>query len=69
MAFIVGTDGRVEEARILESSDSRFNDSTLEAVKRFTFLPAEGPNGPERDLMSMPINFLWSKKELVGPTS
>lgn len=62
VTFIVGTDGRAEEARILESSDERFNDSVLEATRRFTFLPAEGPNGPVRDLIAMPLNFVWSKK-------
>jgi TonB family protein len=64
MTFIVETDGRVKEAQILESSDERFNDSALEAIRRFTFLPAEGPLGPVQDLVSMPIYFAWSKKQL-----
>jgi TonB family protein len=62
VSFILGVDGRVEEARILESSDERFNDSALEAIQQFTFLPAEGPNGPERDLVHILFRFVWSAK-------
>jgi TonB family protein len=62
VTFVVGVDGRVEDARIIESSDSRFNDSALDAIRRFTFIPAEEINGPTREMAWMPISFWWSAK-------
>jgi TonB family protein len=62
VSFVVGTDGRVEAARILESSDSRFNDSVLEAIRQFTFIPAQGTDGPTRYMAHMPIAFRWDEK-------
>lgn len=62
VSFVVGTDGRVEAARILESSDSRFNDSVLEAVRQFTFIPAQGTDGPTRYIGQMPFGFQWNEK-------
>jgi TonB family protein len=62
VSFVVGADGRVEDARVLESSDSRFNDSALEAMRRFTFIPAEGVSGPTREIAMQPLNFWWSAK-------
>jgi TonB family protein len=57
----------VENARILESSDSRFNDSALEAIRRFTFIPAEGVNGPTREIAMQPLHFWWSAKAHSDP--
>jgi TonB family protein len=62
VSFVVGTDGKVEAARILESSDIRFNDSVLEATRKFTFLPAQGADGPTRYLGLMPFIFWWDNK-------
>jgi len=62
VSFVVGTDGRVEAARILESSDSRFNDSVLEAVRHFTFIPAQGTDGPTRYIGQIPFGFRWDEK-------
>jgi TonB family protein len=62
VSFVVGTDGRVEAARILESSDSRFNDSVVEATRKFTFLPAQGTDGPTRYIAQMPFAFRWDEK-------
>jgi TonB family protein len=66
LSFVVGIDGRVEDARIVESSDLRFNGSALEAIRRFTFIPAEGPNGPMREMIWMPMSFWWSPKAHEG---
>ena len=57
VSFVVGTDGRVEAARILESSDGRFDDSVLEAVRQFTFIPAQGTDGPTRYIGQIPFGF------------
>jgi TonB family protein len=62
VSFVVGTDGRVEAARILELSDDRFNDSVLEATRKFTFIPAEGSNGSVRYMNWLPFNFEWNEK-------
>jgi TonB family protein len=62
VSFVVGVDGRVEDARVIESSDSRFDASALEAIRRFTFIPAEGVNGPTREIAMQPFNFWWSPK-------
>jgi TonB family protein len=62
VSFVVGTDGRVEAARILESSDVRFNDSVLAATRKYTFIPAEGKDGPVRYMNWMPFNFQWNEK-------
>jgi TonB family protein len=64
VSFVVGVDGRVEDARIIESSDSRFNASALEAIRHFTFIPAEGLNGPTREIAMQPLSFWWSAKAL-----
>jgi TonB family protein len=62
VSFVVGIDGHVEDARIVESSDARFNESAVAAMRGFTFIPAEGANGPVRELAMQPFNFWWSPK-------
>jgi TonB family protein len=63
VSFIVGVDGNVEDVRIFESSDSRFDASALEAMRQFKFLPAEGADGqPERYMNVQPFNFARPKK-------
>lgn len=57
VSFVVGLDGHVEDARVLESSDSRFDTPALEAMRQFKFLPAEGPSGPEREMEVQPFHF------------
>jgi TonB family protein len=58
ISFIVGVDGRVEDARVYESSDSRFDQPALEAIRQFIFIPAEGPSGrPEPAIEVQPIHF------------
>lgn len=57
VSFVVGVNGHVEDARIIESSDSRFNGSVLVAIQKFTFSPALGPNGPVREIAMLPLNF------------
>ena len=57
VSFIIGVNGRVEDARILESSDSRFDSVSIDAVREMKFIPAEGPAGPERAIVTFPITF------------
>lgn len=58
VSFIVGVDGKVEEARVYESSDSRFDQPALDAIRQFIFLPAEGHSGrPEQAIEVQPFHF------------
>lgn len=52
----------MEDARVIESSDARFNASAIEAIRHFTFIPAEGVNGPTREIAMQPLSFWWSAK-------
>lgn len=62
VSFVVGPDGHVEAARVIESSDARFNDSSLTAIFGFTFIPPQGISGPAHELATLPFNFWWSPK-------
>jgi len=62
VSFVVGIDGKVEDARIIESSDSRFNSSAIAAIRKFTWIPAEGAAGPEREMAIVPFYFRAPKK-------
>jgi len=57
VSFVVGPDGQVEAARIIESSDPRFDPYALDAMRKFTFLPAMGERGPEREMEEQPFYF------------
>jgi TonB family protein len=69
VSFVIGPDGSVEAARVIESSDSRFDASALEAMFKTSFLPAEGPDGPERDVELQPIHFRPRGKPQNGPAT
>jgi len=62
VSFVVGTDGRVEDARVIESSDSRFDSSAIDAIRKFTWIPGEGSAGPEREMAIIPFYFRAPKK-------
>ena len=62
VSFIVGPDGHVADARVIESSDARFNDSALAAIRAFTFIAPQGLNGPAYEIAAVPFNFWWSPK-------
>jgi len=58
ISFIVGVDGKVDDARVFESSDSRFDQPALDAIRQFIFVPAEGPSGrPELAIEVQPFHF------------
>jgi TonB family protein len=61
VSIVVGVDGRVEDARVVESSDSRFDTYAVEAMMKFTFVPAEGAAGPERAMADQPFYFRVNK--------
>lgn len=70
VSFVVGKDGRVEDARVIESSDSRFNSSAIDAILKFTWIPAEdSTGGPAREMAHMPFHFKPTLKPQNGSTS
>jgi len=54
---LIGKDGRVEEVLILRSDHEGFNQTTLEAVRRWTFTPAIQAGQPVRVWMTIPVRF------------
>jgi TonB family protein len=63
ISFVVGNDGRVEDARVIESSDSRFDASAIAAIFKFTWIPAEdSTGGPTREMAHIPFHFKPSQK-------
>jgi TonB family protein len=65
VSFVVGKDGRVEDARVVESSDSRFDSSAIDAILKFTWIPAEdSTGGPVREIANIPFHFKPTGKPL-----
>ncbi|HEX3395457.1 MAG TPA: hypothetical protein VHS76_02070 [Steroidobacteraceae bacterium] len=57
VSYVVGVNGRIEDARALWSSDSRFDPFALNAMRQFTFTPAQGRAGPEREMEVLLFEF------------
>jgi periplasmic protein TonB len=55
--FVVDESGRVHNARILESSDPRFDAATLKAVQKWRFEPGKKNGRPIRFRMVAPVVF------------
>ena len=65
VSFVVGKDGRVEDAKVFESSDSRFDASAIDAISKFTWIPAEDSTGnPVREMAHIPFHFRPSLKPM-----
>jgi protein TonB len=54
---LVGEDGTVEEAIVLESSNSVFESSAVEAASRCRFKPAKLEGNPTRSHVAIPFQF------------
>jgi TonB family protein len=57
VSFVVGENGQVEVARVLDSTDARFNDAALAGVRQWRFEPAQSASGPTRAVILVPIVF------------
>jgi TonB family protein len=57
VSYVVGIKGKVDDARVLQSSDPRFDSAAIDAMRKFTFVPAKGANGPEQDMGIQLFNF------------
>jgi TonB family protein len=63
VSFIVDETGGVEAARVLESSDPRFNQPAIDAVLQWRFFPAEGEQGFMKSSFVVPIKFAGQQAE------
>lgn len=54
---IVGTEGTVKEARLLETGTKSFDDEAIRAVKTWTFLPALCDGTPQEAHVQVQVNF------------
>ncbi len=58
VALVIDEAGAVEDVRVLESTDARFEQAALDAVRQWRFSPAEGESGgPVRSFSVAPIVF------------
>jgi len=55
--FIVSTEGRVQDPVVQRSSNPRFNESALSAIKRWRFEPGKRNGRPVSFRMRVPITF------------
>jgi TonB family protein len=62
VAFAVDEEGRVQEPRIFESPDARFDRAALDAVKKWRFFPGAVADKPALFIMVVPIQFDGLKK-------
>jgi TonB family protein len=67
VSFVVGVDGHTEDARVVESTDSRFDESALAAIRRFEFVPASDAAGPTRTMATVPFEYVWFAVAPVEP--
>ena len=63
VSLIVDETGGVEAARVLDSSDPRFNQSAIDAVLQWRFFPAEGEHGFMKSSFLVPVNFAGERAE------
>lgn len=57
VAFIVDEQGRVTDARILESSDSRLDKDSVAAVRKWTYFPGSIGGSPAKFLLVVPLQY------------
>ncbi|MBP9912715.1 MAG: energy transducer TonB [Opitutaceae bacterium] len=75
VSLVIAENGRVEAARVVESSDAKFDQGALDAVLQWKFKPAEGEGGPVKSFSVVPIQFVSPAPEQtaiglnVGPVT
>lgn len=57
VSFVVDENGAVEAARTLETTDARFNQAALDAIRQWRFAPAQSADGPTKMFLSVPLVF------------
>lgn len=66
VSLIVDEAGGVEAARVLDSTDSRFNQSAINAVLQWRFFPAEGEQGFMKSAFVVPLTFQSERAGEIG---
>ena len=57
VSFIVDEKGRVEDARIFESSDSRLDKASVDAVRQWSYYPGTISGKPAKFFFTVPFVF------------
>lgn len=57
VAFVISEDGSVEEVRIFESSDDRYSEPALDAVRAWKFYPGTRAGTPSKFIWIAPVRF------------
>jgi TonB family protein len=65
VSFVVGVDGRVADARVLNASDTAFVTAALQALPVLRFLPAQAAGRPVAVRVEQPLQ--WSVAAPAGP--
>jgi hypothetical protein len=60
VSFVVGLDGRVEDARVLDTTNHRLNSLCLKTIGQRTFAPPRGSSGPEK---AMGLENFWFRSK------
>ena len=63
LTLFVNKEGYVEDAKVMETTDERFNQAALQSAKGQKFRPAQGTNGPVACFSVQSINFIADSKE------
>lgn len=58
VAFIVDEQGRVRDPRVFESSNSKFDEAALAAIRKWTFHPGAVAGSPAKFIFVMPFHFM-----------
>lgn len=57
VAFVIDKEGRVTKPTVLSATDKRFCDSTVEAVRKWQFVPASADGVAVRTVAVLPVTF------------
>lgn len=61
VAFVVGVDGSVEDAKALIDPDSPFSKAAVKAIMQWKFTPGSIAGSPARLLLTVPVRFELKK--------
>jgi TonB family protein len=63
LTLFVNKEGYVEDVKLMETTDERFNQAAVQSAKGQKFHPAQGANGPLACFSVQSINFMADSKE------
>ncbi|MGB6309446.1 MAG: energy transducer TonB [Steroidobacteraceae bacterium] len=61
VSYVVGLDGKVEDARVLDTTSHRYNSLCLKTIEKWRFVPVQDPSGPVK-VMGLENFFLYPKR-------